>query len=122
MVKATLKRPDESSPARNNFIRAVVWKSEKAADARTAFGDSANSLKFYATAIILNPRPGAKHCTKRLGQGESSGCGKTAGRGGKGQDGAFRQLHPHRLRRRTDAAHSAYPQTRLQQCAVHDEI
>jgi large subunit ribosomal protein L15 len=33
----------------------------------------------------LKPRPGAKHRTKRLGQGESSGHGKTAGRGGKGQ-------------------------------------
>ncbi|HOX01724.1 MAG TPA: 50S ribosomal protein L15 [Candidatus Paceibacterota bacterium] len=33
----------------------------------------------------LKPRPGAKHPTKRLGQGESSGHGKTSGRGGKGQ-------------------------------------
>jgi large subunit ribosomal protein L15 len=33
----------------------------------------------------LKPRPGAKHRRKRLGQGESSGRGKTAGRGGKGQ-------------------------------------
>lgn len=33
----------------------------------------------------LKPRPGAKHRTKRLGQGEASGHGKTAGRGGKGQ-------------------------------------
>ena len=33
----------------------------------------------------LRPRPGAKHRTKRLGQGESSGRGKTSGRGGKGQ-------------------------------------
>jgi large subunit ribosomal protein L15 len=33
----------------------------------------------------LKPRPGAKHRPKRLGQGESSGHGKTAGRGGKGQ-------------------------------------
>jgi large subunit ribosomal protein L15 len=33
----------------------------------------------------LKPRPGSKHRTKRLGQGESSGHGKTAGRGGKGQ-------------------------------------
>src|SRR4029077_10516574 len=31
------------------------------------------------------PRPGAKHRRKRLGQGESSGHGKTSGRGGKGQ-------------------------------------
>lgn len=33
----------------------------------------------------LQPRPGAKHRRKRLGQGESSGLGKTSGRGGKGQ-------------------------------------
>ena len=33
----------------------------------------------------LKPRPGAKHRRKRLGQGESSGHGKTSGRGGKGQ-------------------------------------
>src|ERR1700741_3099783 len=33
----------------------------------------------------LNPRPGAKHRRKRLGSGESSGHGKTSGRGGKGQ-------------------------------------
>ncbi len=33
----------------------------------------------------LKPRPGAKHRRKRIGQGESSGRGRTAGRGGKGQ-------------------------------------
>ena len=33
----------------------------------------------------LKPRPGSKHRRTRLGQGESSGHGKTAGRGGKGQ-------------------------------------
>jgi len=33
----------------------------------------------------LKPRPGAKHRRKRLGAGESSGHGKTSGRGGKGQ-------------------------------------
>jgi len=33
----------------------------------------------------LKPRPRAKHRRKRLGQGESSGHGKTSGRGGKGQ-------------------------------------
>ena len=33
----------------------------------------------------LKPRPGAKHRKKRLGSGESSGHGKTSGRGGKGQ-------------------------------------
>ncbi|HQH03652.1 MAG TPA: 50S ribosomal protein L15, partial [Verrucomicrobiota bacterium] len=33
----------------------------------------------------LQPRPGARHRRKRLGQGEASGHGKTSGRGGKGQ-------------------------------------
>ncbi len=33
----------------------------------------------------LAPRPGAKHRRKRLGCGESSGHGKTSGRGHKGQ-------------------------------------
>jgi large subunit ribosomal protein L15 len=33
----------------------------------------------------LKPRPGSTHRRKRLGQGESSGHGKTSGRGGKGQ-------------------------------------
>lgn len=33
----------------------------------------------------IKPRPGAKHRRKRLGIGESSGHGKTSGRGGKGQ-------------------------------------
>jgi len=33
----------------------------------------------------IKPRPGAKHRKKRLGQGESSGHGKTSSRGGKGQ-------------------------------------
>ena len=33
----------------------------------------------------IRPVPGAKHRRKRLGCGESSGHGKTSGRGGKGQ-------------------------------------
>ncbi len=33
----------------------------------------------------IKPRPGAKHRRKRLGCGESSGLGKTSGRGHKGQ-------------------------------------
>ena len=33
----------------------------------------------------LKPRPGTKHRSKRKGLGESSGHGKTSGRGGKGQ-------------------------------------
>jgi large subunit ribosomal protein L15 len=33
----------------------------------------------------LKPRPGSKHRRKRLGAGESSGHGKTAGKGHKGQ-------------------------------------
>ena len=34
----------------------------------------------------IAPRPGAKHRTKRLGCGESSGHGKTSGKGHKGQN------------------------------------
>lgn len=34
----------------------------------------------------LKPRPGAKHRIKRLGRGESSGPGRTGGRGSKGQN------------------------------------
>jgi large subunit ribosomal protein L15 len=33
----------------------------------------------------LKPRPGARHRVKRLGAGESSGLGKTSGKGHKGQ-------------------------------------
>ena len=33
----------------------------------------------------LQPEPGAKHRKKRLGSGESSGLGKTCGKGNKGQ-------------------------------------
>ena len=33
----------------------------------------------------LKPNPGARHRRKRLGQGDSSGMGKTSGRGTKGQ-------------------------------------
>jgi large subunit ribosomal protein L15 len=33
----------------------------------------------------LKTRPGSRHRRKRIGQGESSGHGKTSGRGGKGQ-------------------------------------
>lgn len=33
----------------------------------------------------LKPNPGSKHRIKRLGKGESSGLGKTAGKGHKGQ-------------------------------------
>ena len=33
----------------------------------------------------LSPLPGSRHRRKRVGRGESSGLGKTCGRGGKGQ-------------------------------------
>ena len=42
-------------------------------------------MKNFMRLHNLKPRPGAKHRRKRLGQGESSGHGKTSGRGGKGQ-------------------------------------
>lgn len=37
------------------------------------------------TLHTLQPNPGAKHRKKRLGNGESSGLGKTCGKGNKGQ-------------------------------------
>lgn len=37
------------------------------------------------TLNTLQPNPGAKHRKKRLGNGESSGLGKTCGKGNKGQ-------------------------------------
>ena len=37
------------------------------------------------TLNTLKPNPGAKHRKKRLGNGESSGLGKTCGKGNKGQ-------------------------------------
>ena len=37
------------------------------------------------TLDTLQPNPGAKHRKKRLGNGESSGLGKTCGKGNKGQ-------------------------------------
>ena len=37
------------------------------------------------TLQTLQPNPGAKHRKKRLGCGESSGLGKTCGKGNKGQ-------------------------------------
>ena len=37
------------------------------------------------TLDTLKPNPGAKHRKKRLGCGESSGLGKTCGKGNKGQ-------------------------------------
>ncbi len=45
----------------------------------------------------LKPRPGAKHRTKRLGQGESSGHGKTSRSRRQRPDGPFRQLDPYRF-------------------------
>ena len=41
----------------------------------------------------LKPHPGAKHRRKRLGSGESSGHGKTCGKGHKDK-GSFRRNHP----------------------------
>ena len=46
---------------------------------------SCNTHLIFMRLHDLKPRPGAKHRRKRLGQGESSGHGKTSGRGGKGQ-------------------------------------
>ena len=41
-------------------------------------------MKLYRIEA-LKPAKGSKHKRKRLGRGESSGLGKTSGRGGKGQ-------------------------------------
>ena len=38
----------------------------------------------------LKKAPGSTHATKRLGRGQGSGLGKTAGRGGKGQTARYR--------------------------------
>jgi len=37
------------------------------------------------TLSTLGPRPGARKVRRRVGRGESSGAGKTSGKGGKGQ-------------------------------------
>src|SRR6266850_5358636 len=51
-------------------------KSRNAGEGRVASKLTLNSL---------SPHPLASHRRKRVGRGESSGWGKTAGRGGKGQ-------------------------------------
>src|SRR5205823_6484044 len=48
-------------------------------------GNDARRRLIFMRLHDLKPRPGARHRRKRLGQGESSGHGKTSGRGGKGQ-------------------------------------
>src|SRR4029077_1261529 len=73
----------EPAYARRHLQRPRSGDS-KSENARSADGNSGHSLIFMRLHD-LKPRPGAKHRTKRLGQGESSGHGKTSGRGGKGQ-------------------------------------
>src|SRR6266540_4188193 len=58
------------------FIAVAVWRR-----ARTQRLRPPDFMRLHD----LKPRPGARHRRKRLGQGESSGHGKTSGRGGKGQ-------------------------------------
>jgi len=41
----------------------------------------------------LKPPKGAKHSKKRVGRGQGSGLGKTAGRGGKGQKARSGNMH-----------------------------
>src|ERR1700693_4004297 len=57
------------------FSACVVWRDKRRR------GQAKMTMRLHN----LKPRPGAKHRTKRLGIGESSGHGKTSGRGGKGQ-------------------------------------
>src|SRR5205085_5260131 len=72
--------------------RGLEIKKVEAPKPPQAFPDSPPPLplvpptaEFIMRLHDLKPRPGAKHRRKRLGQGESSGHGKTSGRGGKGQ-------------------------------------
>jgi large subunit ribosomal protein L15 len=44
-----------------------------------------NHFKNMLQLHTIKPNPGAKHRRKRLGNGESSGLGKTCGKGNKGQ-------------------------------------
>jgi large subunit ribosomal protein L15 len=82
VVKATLKG------LLSLRLREEIYKGRgleiKSENARTAVGDTGLRLNILCD-YNLKPRPGAKHRRKRLGQGESSGHGKTSGRGGKGQ-------------------------------------
>ncbi len=84
VVKATLRVLLRPFACVKRFTRAAVWQSEKWKRRRLR-KRFPQQLDFFMRLHNLKPRPGSKHRTKRLGQGESSGHGKTSGRGGKGQ-------------------------------------
>ncbi len=85
VVKATLKAL-LSLRLREDIYqsRGLEIKKVETPDSRLQLSCRPDNLNFMRLHD-LKPRPGAKHRRKRLGQGESSGHGKTSGRGGKGQ-------------------------------------
>jgi small subunit ribosomal protein S5 len=82
VVKATLKGAVEPAHPRGHLQGPRPGNQKvKTPEPPRGFRRSLNFMRLHN----LKPRPGAKHRRKRLGQGESSGHGKTSGRGGKGQ-------------------------------------
>jgi len=94
VVKATLKGL-LSLRLREDIYKGRGFVIKKVEAAKPAESGSGNGLIFMRLHN-LKPRPGAKHRTKRLGQGESSAMAKPAVAAAKA-DGAFGQLDPHRL-------------------------
>ena len=86
VVKATLKAllslrlREDIYKSRGLEIKKVAKRRKRRKRLRRR-----HDLNILCDLHNLKPRPGAKHRRKRLGQGESSGHGKTTGRGGKGQ-------------------------------------
>ena len=91
VVKATLASACRNCVCAKKFTEPRLGregvKTEPAPEpgCRTGHRPSTSVLIYFMRLHDLKPRPGAKHRRKRLGQGESSGHGKTSGRGGKGQ-------------------------------------
>ena len=67
----------------------------------------------------LRPPKGAKHKKKRVGRGQGSGTGVTAGRGDKGQKIPFRVHVQARLRGWPNADPSAVAKTGISQSVPH---
>src|SRR6058998_2295989 len=57
----------------------ISWRSPRMAD-QTTSAKTAERIGLHT----LKPAPGSRHARKRVGRGEGSGTGKTAGRGQKG--------------------------------------
>ena len=93
-ASATCSRNRSGSSNHANVVKATIEALHAAPPARDNF-QNARALRFgrrhdgYAKLIMnlsnLKPRPGSKHRVKRLGCGESTGHGKTSGKGHKGQ-------------------------------------